>query len=385
MPAPWLIISKPLRPPFRDGSTVLIRDLVRALPAERRIVHLGDPARPLRPGAEVIDLPSMGYSPGLWAKVRVLAAMLHPRRRHMPVQLCFTPNAITSRAVALLRFLQPRRLFVQSLMSAHGAETWVALLRPLDAVVVLSEHTQRRLTAAGVPPEKLHRIYPAVATAIPDAPAEVAARRRLLYAGDLDQDVAARLITLARALVHAAPNHSAPNHSANGWTLTIACRPKSETDAAARDALRSALPAELAAGCVELLGEVADMDALLRSASLQLYAADHVRRKVDLPLVLLEGLARGVPVVAVDADPVRELFTVAGRRGLEVGAAVPAAPEAFARAVLELLAADVSSPASPLQAWSAAAAELAAREFSLDVMARCYGALHAALENARAG
>ncbi len=372
MPAPWLIISKPLRPPFRDGSTVLIRDLVRALPAERRVVHLGDPTRPLRPGAEIIDLPAMGYSPGLWAKVRVLAAMLHPRRRHMPVQLCFTPNAITSRAVALLRLVQPRRLFVQSLMSAHGAETWVPLLRPLDAVVVLSEHTQRRLTAAGVPPDKLHRIYPAVATAVPDAPAEVAARRRLLYAGDLDHEVAARLIALAHALAHATTH-------ATGWTLTIACRPKSEGDAAARDALRSALPGELAEGRVELLGEVADMDALLRSASLQLYAADHVRRKVDLPLVLLEGLARGVPVVAVDADPVRELFTVAARRGLEVGAAVPGAPEAFARAVLEMLS------ATSLEAWSAAAAELAAREFSLDVMARCYGALHAALENARAG
>lgn len=385
MPAPWLIISKPLRPPFRDGSTVLIRDLVRTLPAERRVVHLGDPARPLRPGAEIVDLPAMGYSPGLWAKVRVLAAMLHPRRRHMPVQLCFTPNAITSRAVALLRLVQPRRLFVQSLMSAHGAETWVPLLRPLDAVVVLSEHTQRRLTAAGVPTDKLHRIYPAVATAVPDAPAEVAARRRLLYAGDLDHEVAARLIVLARAL-QAHATHSAPAHAhATGWTLTIACRPKSEGDAAARDALRSALPGELAAGRVELLGEVPDMDALLRSASLQLYAADHVRRKVDLPLVLLEGLARGVPVVAVDADPVRELFTVAARRGLEVGAAVPAAPDAFARAVLELLAPGSPSAPDSLQAWSAAAAEVAAREFSLDVMARCYGALHAALENARAG
>ncbi len=375
MPAPWLIISKPLRAPFRDGSTVLIRDLVRALPPERRVVHLGDPARPLRADTEVIDIPAMGYSPGLWAKVRVLAAMLHPRRRHMPVQLCFTPNPITSRAVALLRFLQPRRLFVQSLMSAHGAEGWVPLLRPLDAVVVLSQHTERRLIAAGVPAEKLHRIYPAVAAAAPDPPAEVAARRRLLYAGDLDAEVAARLIALARAL-HLTHSTAIP---AARWSLTIACRPKSEGDAAAREALRAALPGELAAGTVELLGEVDDMDALLRSASLQLYAADHVRRKVDLPLVLLEGLARGVPVVAVDADPVRELYAVAARHDLAVGTAVPAAPEAFARAVLGLL-----TPHN-LQASSAAAAVLAAREFSLDVMARCYGALHAALETERAG
>lgn len=368
MPAPWLLISKPLRPPFRDGSTVLIRDLVRALPPERRIVHLGDPSLPLRADTEVIDLPAMGYSPGLLAKVRVLAAMMHPSRRHMPVHLCFTPNAVTSRAVALLRGMQRRRLLVQSLMSAHGAESWVPLLRPLDAVVVLSNHTKQSLIAAGLPADRLHRIYPAVAAAVPDPPAEVAARRRLLYAGDLDLDVAARLVALARALT---------THA--GWSLTIACRPKSDTDAAARDALRGAIPEALASGRVELLGEVDDMDALLRSASLQLYAADHVRRKVDLPLVLLEGLARGVPVVAVDADPVRELFTVAAGHGLDIGAAVPAAPEAFARAILGLLA------AGPLEARSAAAAVLAAREFSLDGMARCYGALHAALETARAG
>jgi len=371
MPAtPWLIVSKPLRPPFRDGSTVLIRDLVRGLPEDRPVVYLGDPAHPLRPGGGVIDLPAMGYSPGLLAKVRVLAAMLHPRRRHLPVHLCFTPNPVTSRAVALLRWLQPRRLLVQSLMSAHDAEQWVPLLRPLDAVVVLSRHTERRLAAAGVPAEKLHRIYPAVAAATPEDPVKVAAQRRLLYAGDLDLDVAARLIAVGHALAGPA---------LAGWTLTIACRPKSEADAAARDALRIGLAPQLAAGRVSLLAEVADMDALQRSASLQLYAADHVRRKVDLPLVLLEGLARGVPAVVVDADPVRELLQVGRDHGLVAGAAAPAEPIAFARAVAEICRPDAIAGAS------AAAAVLAGREFSLAAMVRCYGALYAALEGARAG
>ena len=371
MPAtPWLIISKPLRPPFRDGSTVLIRDLVRGLPDDRPVVHLGDPAHPLRSDSRVIDLPAMGYSPGLLAKVRVLAAMLHPRRRHLSVHLCFTPNPITSRAVALLRWLQPRRLLVQSLMSAHGAEGWVDLLRPLDAIVVLSRHTERRLVAAGVAPERLRQIYPAVAAATPDDPAHVAARRRLLYAGDLDAEVAARLIAVGRGLDEPA---------LAGWSLTVACRPKSDGDAAARDALRIALAPQLAAGRVALQGEVADMRALLRSASLQLYTADHVRRKVDLPLVLLEGLARGVPVLVVDADPVRELLAVGRRHGLTAGAVAPAEPEAFARSVAELC-----HPAA-LAAASAAAAALAAREFSLDHMVRCYGALYAVLEGARAG
>lgn len=372
---PWLIVSKPLRAPFRDGSTVLVRDLVTGLPAARPVVYFGDPKLPLRPTDDrrtVVDLPPMGYSPGLLAKVRVLLAMLHPRRRAMPVHLCFTPNPITSRAVSLLRWLQPRRLFLQSLMSAHGAEGWAPLLRPLDAVVVLSDHTRGRLISAGIAADRIHRIYPAVAAAGHDEPSHVAARRRLLYAGDLDLDVAARLIAVARTLAGPA---------LAGWSLTIACRPKSDTDAAARDHLRRELAGELADGRVILQGEVPDMDALLRSASLQLYAADHVRRKVDLPLVLLEGLARGVPVITVDADPVRELFSAGERHGLAPGVAAPAAPEAFARVVAELC-----QPAA-LQHASAAAAALAVREFSLDHMVRCYVALYDALEarDARAG
>ncbi len=366
MPRPWFIVCKPLRAPFRDGSTVLVRDLVLHLPGERPLVYFGDPARPLRPGDTVLDLPPMGYAPGLWAKVRVLLAMLHPRRRQLPVHLCFTPNPITSRVLALLRWLQPRRVLVQSLMSAHGCESWVPLLRPLDAIVVLSEHTRQRLLAVGIAPQRVHCIHPAVASVPVDDPTQVAARQRMLYAGDLDLDVAARLVALARALAEP---------TLTGWSLTIACRPKSDTDRAARDRLRTDLADELARGRVRLLGEVDDMDALLRSASVQLYAADHVSRKVDLPLVLLEGLARGVPVVVVDADPVRELFTVAARHGLMPGALAPADPAAFAATALALC-----HPPS-LRLASAAAATLSA-EFSLARMVRCYVALYDALERA---
>ena len=37
---PWLIISKPLRLPFRDGSTVLLRDLVLHMPPGRALAYL---------------------------------------------------------------------------------------------------------------------------------------------------------------------------------------------------------------------------------------------------------------------------------------------------------------------------------------------------------
>lgn len=358
---PWLIISKPLRPPFRDGSTVLLRDLVRHMPATRALAYLGDPAAPLRPADLVIGAPAAGYAPGLGDKLRALMAMIW--RPSLPVHLSFTPGRATSTVVSILRRLQPRRLFVQSLMSSHGAEGWAELLRPLDAVVALSRGTAARLHAAGVPAAKVVTIHPAVAAVAADPPSAVAARRRLLYAGDLDPEIGARLIALARATAD------------TGWSLTIACRPKAEGDAEARAHLRTALAGDLASGRVELLAEVADMDALYRRSAVQLYAATHTRRKVDLPLALLEGLARGVPAAIVDVSPAAELLTVGRELGLSAGLAVPAAPDAFARAVADLVRGDT------VPACSDAAAALAVRAFSLSQMASRYDALYTDLES----
>jgi glycosyltransferase involved in cell wall biosynthesis len=360
---PWFLVSKPLRPPFRDGSTVLVRGLVEHMPPERRVVHLGDPSQPLRSDVEVISAPAMGYSPGFAAKARVLGAMISPSRRKWPLHLFFTPNGLTSRVLLTLRGMQSHRPMVQSLMSAHEVEGWVKWLRPLDMVVVLSEQTRGRLIGAGMPEAKVRRIYPGVAAAQADGPAVVAERWRILYAGDLDATVAERLIRIGQAL------------SAMGWRMTIACRPKGDGDAAARAKLQAMLAPQLADGTVTLLAEVEDMTALMRRCSLQIFVADHVKRKVDLPLVLLEGLARGLPVLSLGGTPVPEIFAVARGRKVEAGTEVAD--------VGELLGA-LGAAQRWLARWSAGAAKVA-QEFSLPMMVAQYTALYDELEARSAG
>lgn len=360
------MLSKPLRAPLRDGTTVLASTLVRALPASRQCAYLGDPDAPLRPGLDrVLAAAHVGYAPGLIDRARLLATLLDPRLRALDVHLFFSPNRASSSVLSAVRKFGGRRRFVQTIPASEGAQAHVASLRGLDAIVVTSEDARARLVAAGLEHPRLRCIYPGIAVPTHGVD-DPAAARRLLYAGDLDEDVATRVIALGGVL--ARPEFA-------GWRLTLACRPKGEGDAGARSRVRRELADPIADGRVEVLAEVDDMDALLRSASLQLYLADHTRRKVDLPLVLLEGLARGVGLAALDVAPVAEIFDVAGAEGLEVGARLSRDPAA---AALEIATAAIDP--GRLRRWGTAARTLVTRRFSDAGMAARYVELYAELE-----
>jgi glycosyltransferase involved in cell wall biosynthesis len=362
----WIFVSKPLRPPFRDGTTVLVRSLVERLPPPLEITYFGDAVRTLRPGFDrVIEAPPMGYAPGLLDKTRILGALVNPRRLGMPMHFFFTPNRVTSSVVAMLRRLQPRTAMVQSVMSPVSAPEIVGYLRGLDAVVCASEHSRRALCAAGLRGDVVHCIPPGVELP-PEASTRAADHLRLLYAGDLDGDVVQRIFAITALL---------RRPELKGWRLTVACRPKGAHHASAREALERGLVEEVATGRVELLSEVADMDQLLRRTSLQLFLAEHVHNKVDLPLVLLEGMARGVGLVSLDFEPVSEIFAQARAHDLDPGVAVPADDfDALPMALVELM----TDPAR-IERVGAAARTLVRAAFDARTMARRYAELYASL------
>jgi hypothetical protein len=365
--ARWLLLSKPLRAPLRDGTTVLASTLVRALPDAIDVAYLGDPEAPLRPGHDrVLPALAVGYAPGLLDRARLLMTLMDPRLRKLGVHLFFSPNRASQTVLAGVRRTSPHRKFVQTIPASDGAEAHAAALRGLDAVVVTSEHARARLLGAGLEDDRLRCIHPGIA--IPThAERDPSVARRLLYAGDLDEAAAGRLRALARLL---------RRPELAGWRLTIAARPKSPEDARARASLRRELADDLADGRVELLAEVDDMDGLLRASTVLLYLADHVRKKVDLPLVLLEGLARGIGLAALDIDPLAEIFQLAAREHLDIGLELPPRdPERAAQS----LAAAITDPAR-LRKWGADARELAVRCFGAERMAAQYLELYAALE-----
>jgi glycosyltransferase involved in cell wall biosynthesis len=358
---PWVLVCKPLRLPLRDGTSVLVYNLLRHLPAALPMVYFGDPRAPVRPqGDRVLPAAAMAYQPRVLDKAAMLARLLAPGLARRPIHAFFAANRSSSLVLGALQRLPRRRAVLHTLPASSGAEAVARHLDRLDGVIVTSDCGRQRLLEAGLSEDRVHRIYPGVELPEPTG-SSLAERRTVLFAGDLDPDVAERLIAVARAL-----------ERLDGWCLEIAARPKAERDAEARRTLRARLHPAIARGRVRLVGEVTDMPALLRRAAIQLYLADHARRKVDIPFALLEGMAVGVPVAVVDAPPVAELVALGVRHGTPAGLTLPARdPAGGAEALLELL----QSPAR-LTALGAGARALVCDHFTAAAMAaqyqRCY-------------
>ena len=362
MAEPWVLLSKPLVPPYRDGTSVLVRNLVRHLPSSSPVVYFGDPGAPVRPQSDrVLRAAAMGYQPRALDKAVMLARLLAPGLARRPIHAFFSANGSSSRVLGVLQQLPRRRVVLHTLPASAGAEAIVPALDRLDGVFVTSDHGSARLIEAGLSPDRVRRIYPGVELPPLAAATPLVERRTVLFAGDLDPAVVEHLVAVARALGREP-----------GWRLEIAARPKADRDAALRRRLHERLHAEFARGCVRLRGEVPDMPALQARAAIQLYLADHARRNVDIPFALLEGMAAGVPVAVVDAPPVAELWTLGERHATQGCVRLPARdPEAGAEALAELL----SRPAA-LAALGAGARALVCDHFTATGMAEQYQREH---------
>ncbi len=311
----WMLVSKPLREPFNDGTLVFCRALVQHSSEEMAFSYFGDPQNPLREESfdEVLESSTMGFSPGILKKAKLLLSLLNPFRRKQPLHFLFTPNTLTSNIVRLLRLIYPHRPMIQTVMSSDGIQRFIPFLGALDGIAVFSQWARKLLIEGGIPPEKIVVIYPAITQIL--APKDLHERRAFLYAGDLDKKVAHHIIEIVHLLEK--------EEDLQDWTFIAACRPKSPEDAEARTLLRKELADAIDSGRFELLGEVPNMNALFERAAFQLFLSDHLHKKVDIPFVLLEGFARGLGLIALDIGPIAELFELAAEEKLDIGTLIP--------------------------------------------------------------
>jgi glycosyltransferase involved in cell wall biosynthesis len=309
-----LFVSKPVVPPWNDGSKNLVRDVAAHLARARPTVLTMPGAAAIGPrvvGDPVYRAPGR-FAPGVLTNARVLARLVSGDP-HDLWHFVFAPNRASSSAaraaLTLRRALGWNGKVVQTVASAPAEFSGVDGLLFGDVIVTLSEWMRARLVGAGVDAARLRVIPPcAMAPHVPSMAAVATTRARyalgtaevILYPGDYEVSTGASTFAESiKLLAREAPDAR----------FVFACRQKTAAAPAARATLEAKLAEAGLTDRVRHVGEIDDLPVLLSLSSAVAFPVDDLYGKVDVPLVLIEALALGVPLVLARGGPLETIKT----------------------------------------------------------------------------
>jgi len=318
-----LFVSKPIAPPFHDGSKCLVRDVARNLTRVAPIV-LSTPGAPeLTATAGALSVRSVaaygapgGFTPAFSANLRAAAWVLLGSRASC-WHFVFAPNARTSAAGKLLRRIR-RVPVVQTIASPPRSFAEPQKLFFGDVLVAQSAWTKSEIETSyegsGLRSPRIAVIPPPVPEVTLPSAAELARvrhelklqpeQRYVLYPGDLETSSGAET-TAALALRAAA---ALPD-----VVTVFAYRRKSPRAAEVATHLAARLPSAQ----TRFVENAPNILALLAGSAAVIFPVDDLWGKVDLPIVLLEAMALGVPVLVLDEGPLQDLRGVIKVSGLD--------------------------------------------------------------------
>jgi glycosyltransferase involved in cell wall biosynthesis len=301
-----LFVSKPVAPPFRDGTKCLVRDVATRLRHVTPVIMSTPEAPPLAGVnlARVYRGPGR-FSPEFTQNLRGAAWVLARARAEL-LHFVFAPNARTSRVGRWLCRLKRRRA-VQTIASAPRSFRDIDELLFGDVIVAQSQWTADRVLSEyqrkGLKPPDVRVILPPFASDLARSPEQARAARAELgiaagaplyvYPGDLEvSSGAATAVRIAARLAETRPDAR----------VVLAYRKKTERAERCAEELRARAPARTMS-----VVDVPDVLSLIAAADAVIFPVDDLWGKIDLPIVLLEALALGVPVLAYAHGPLLEL------------------------------------------------------------------------------
>jgi len=362
------MVSKPVAPPWNDSSKNLVKDL--ALAGERFSYRVLTPESFRLPGEGVFSEPIYRrrgrYTPAIADNLLVARRLLRQDGTAL-THFFFAPNPRASLAARICLRWQ-RRVTVQTVCSIPSSFDTPGKLLFARRVVVLSQHTLQRFIEAGVDARRLVHIPPGIRIpAHPTAESRLRLRREqglpahrpvIIYPGDYQFSKAAE--TFARITPLLADLRP---------LFIFACRPKQEASLQEERRISDLLKQQGTFNQVRMQGEVEGILDLLAASDLCVLPAESLYAKMDLPLVLLEAMALGVPLVVSDCPPLSELLKD------DVGALVPPRdPGALAAAVRSLL-----EDGQRLRALGRNARRAAQERYSIKEVSRRYEDLYEGL------
>lgn len=325
-----LYLSVAVEPPWNRSDKNLVRLVAKNLQRYRGEVLTHEGALPVldNVATQAAWGPRTSFEPGLMQRIGLFNRVLADTDAQL-VHLFWPADLVVAsivRGACGLRGLPMIHTMVRAPRTTVAIK-WTTAGRP---VVCLSRATLERVQREATV-EAIH-IPPGVRPALELAPGRDAAIREryglphgkplCIYAGDYQHSNAARTVaaTVPRVL------REIDCH------FVMACRLRNLGDREEEARIKEAITADGLAHHVSFVGEISNLRELMAVASLQLFPADSHHEKMDMPMVLLEGLAQGLATVVADKKPLDELVDM----GAAIG--VPAMqPVSLAVAIVELL------------------------------------------------
>lgn len=302
-------VSKPMVAPFRDGSKCLVRDLCLHLEAVRpHVMGTSIPAEELAHAvvSHHVYGNSGGFSPALRQNLAA-AWFLLARSRADLWHFVFAPNPRSSKVGAHLKKLREKPT-VQTIASPPRSFERPSRLVFGDVVVAQSAWTKRKFEEAfadeGVVAPRIEVILPPAPEVPPPSDERIQKARSIfgchpaqplfLYPGDLEVSRGAQtVVELSHKIRETVPYAR----------VVIAYRDKTKEAHARAEELADQANLQI----VRFACNVPDIHALVAGATAVLFPVDDLYGKVDLPIVLLEALRLGTPVLALDEGPLQSL------------------------------------------------------------------------------
>jgi phosphatidylinositol alpha-1,6-mannosyltransferase len=304
-----LYVSKPIVPPYRDGSKCLVRDLCLHLPQIRAQVmstEQGSPELTGRALTHAVYRDAGHFAPSLRQNLQAFSWL----SRSPQVDLwhsVFAPNRPASGALGWLSrlrgaavcqtiasppksFEHPERLLFGQIVVAQSAWT-------------LHQFLNAYQNAGKAPPTLIEIPPPCPVVVAPEAGRMMALRQQLgvgvgtplfTYPGDLEaRGVGLWLLDWSKAMRQHWPEAR----------LILAYRTKTPRSREVAEQLRRQADHSV----VQFVENVSDIWALIQTSSAVVFPVEDLYGKVDLPLILLEAMSLGTPVLALGQGPLKSL------------------------------------------------------------------------------
>lgn len=331
-----LFVSKPVEPPWNDSSKNLVRDVAGHLQRHHpRVMVRQGRSNPLETGREeqvYSDSSLRTFSLGWREQLAVFQRLILGDRVDL-WHFFFAPNrrsCVASKLAGSVRGVPT----VHTVCSAPHLDASLRQLLFADVTVVLSKSTHRRLRAE-YDPSSIRLIPPCVPKMAAFTRERSIGLRRahgfatdapvLIYPGDVELGAGARIALESLA---AWSNRDA--------TLIMACRHKTPAATVELQNLKRQARLWGIESRVRWIGETPNILDLLALADFVLMVTDSSYAKMDYPLVALEAMSLGSPVLVGSETPAAELA--------EEGAARSVAADGQAIAVcLDALCSDTAT------------------------------------------